>query len=67
VLSGPAPFSLILGNATAADVRVGDRIIDVAAIAKGNVARFDLDPDALPATIDEDAQSSPAPGGDPSG
>jgi len=67
VLSGPPPFSLILGNATAADVRVGDRIIDVAAIAKGNVARFDLDPDALPATIDEDAQSSPAPGGDPSG
>ena len=65
VLSGSPPFSLILGNAAAAEVRVGARVIDLAAIAKGNVARFDLDPESLPATVDADSGSNPAPSGNP--
>jgi cytoskeleton protein RodZ len=47
VLQGEPPYSLILGNASVVEMRVGDRPFDVRAIAKGNVARFDFDPAQL--------------------
>ncbi len=62
VLAGRAPFSLILGNAAAAEVQVGGRVFDITAIAQGNVARFDLDPAELPAADD----AAPAADADPS-
>jgi cytoskeleton protein RodZ len=44
VLGGQAPYSIILGNAAAVELTIGGEPFDVKAIARGNVARFDLDP-----------------------
>lgn len=54
VLDGEPPFSLILGNAAAASVEVGGQPFDVRAIARGNVARFQLDPAEFVATARAD-------------
>jgi cytoskeleton protein RodZ len=48
VLGGTPPYSLILGNAAAVTVTVKGARIDLTRLAKGNVARFKLDPDQLP-------------------
>ncbi len=55
VLEGTPPYSLILGNAAAVELEVGGRPFDVRAIAKGNVARFELDPAAEAARNETDA------------
>ena len=44
VLGGEPPYSLVIGNASAVTMTVGGTPFDVRAIAKGNVARFELDP-----------------------
>jgi cytoskeleton protein RodZ len=44
VLGGEPPYSLVIGNASAVSMTVGGAPFDVRAIAKGNVARFELDP-----------------------
>ena len=43
VLGGEPPYSLIIGNASAIEMEIGGAPFDVAAIARGNVARFTLD------------------------
>jgi cytoskeleton protein RodZ len=48
VLGGTPPYSLILGNASAVTVTVKGSPFDLNRVAKGNVARFKLDPAALP-------------------
>ncbi len=55
VLGGEPPYSLVIGNASAVAMTVGGAPFDVRAIAKGNVARFELDP--------ADIASAPAGGG----
>jgi cytoskeleton protein RodZ len=60
VLGGEPPYSLIIGNASAIDMRVGDRPFDVAAIARGNVARFTLDADAIAAAASTNNTADPA-------
>jgi cytoskeleton protein RodZ len=62
VLGGEPPYSLIIGNASAVDMRVGSQPFDVAAIARGNVARFTLDADAITAA----ATAAPGDAADPS-
>jgi cytoskeleton protein RodZ len=52
-LGGEPPYSLIIGNASAVQMEIGGAPFDVAAIARGNVARFTLDA----ATIAEAAGS----------
>lgn len=47
VLGGEPPYSLVLGNAAGVELTVGGKPFDVRAIAKGNVARFNLDPAEL--------------------
>ncbi len=47
VLGGQPPYSIILGNATAVELTVNGKPFDVEAVARGNVARFDLDPASL--------------------
>jgi cytoskeleton protein RodZ len=42
-LGGEPPYSLIIGNASAVQMEIGGAPFDVAAIARGNVARFTLD------------------------
>jgi len=54
VLGGEPPYSLIIGNASAVEMEIGGAPFDVAAIARGNVARFTLDA----ATIAEVAGSN---------
>lgn len=44
VLGGQGPYSMILGNAAAVELTIDGEPFDVEAIARGNVARFDLDP-----------------------
>jgi cytoskeleton protein RodZ len=53
VLGGEPPYSLVIGNASVTEITVGGRPFDVRAVAKGNVARFELDPAALPQAADE--------------
>ena len=48
VLGGKPPYSLIIGNASAVQVRIAGAPFDLNAVAKGNVARFTLDPENLP-------------------
>ena len=43
-IQGEPPYSLVIGNAAAATIMVGDNRLDLDAIATGNVARFELDP-----------------------
>jgi cytoskeleton protein RodZ len=48
VLGGTPPYSVILGNTAAVTITVGGAHFDVDAIARGNVARFTLDPAQIP-------------------
>jgi len=48
VLEGTPPYSMILGNAAAVSITVGGAPFDLSDIARGNVARFTLDPAQLP-------------------
>ncbi|KAA6183311.1 helix-turn-helix domain-containing protein [Thiohalocapsa marina] len=48
ILGGEPPYSLVIGNAVATEIRVGGQPFDVNAVARGNVARFELDPQQLP-------------------
>ncbi|MEA3638922.1 MAG: DUF4115 domain-containing protein [Lamprobacter sp.] len=43
-LSGTPPYSLVLGNAAAVELTVAGQPFDLSSIARGNVARFQLDP-----------------------
>ena len=44
VLLGEPPYSIILGNAAAARITVGDEPYDFSKLSRGNVARFTLNP-----------------------
>lgn len=44
VLAGEPPYKLVIGNAQAVSITVDGKPFDLAAHAKGNVARFTLDP-----------------------
>ena len=44
VLGGQPPYKLVIGNAEAVSITVNGRPFDLAPYAKGNVARFTLDP-----------------------
>jgi cytoskeleton protein RodZ len=48
VLEGTPPYSVILGNAAAVRITVAGEPFDLEGIARGNVARFTLDPERLP-------------------
>lgn len=48
VLDGKPPYSIIIGNASAVQITVAGKPFDLNAIARGNVARFTLDPTQLP-------------------
>jgi len=59
VLGGEPPYSLIIGNAAAVEMEIGGEPFDVAAIARGNVARFNLDAaDIAAAAADDDAAAA---------
>ncbi len=61
VLGGEPPYSLVIGNASAVTMTVGGAPFDVRAIAKGNVARFELDPaDIVAAPAGIGAAASPS-------
>ena len=60
VLGGEPPYSLILGNAQAVDMQIGGQPFDVAAIAKGNVARFTLDAAAFAAAARPGSAEAPS-------
>lgn len=47
-LEGKPPYSVIIGNAAAVRITVAGEPFDVSSIARGNVARFSLDPTKLP-------------------
>ena len=44
VLGGQPPYKVVIGNAKAVDISVDGKPFDLAPYAKGNVARFTLDP-----------------------
>lgn len=44
IIEGTPPYSLVLGNAAAVELTVGGEPFDLRSIARGNVARFELDP-----------------------
>ena len=44
VLGGQPPYKMVNGNAKAVTISVNGRPFDLAPYAKGNVARFTLDP-----------------------
>lgn len=44
VLGGTPPYKLVIGNAKAVDISIDGQPFDVMRYAKGNVARFTLDP-----------------------
>ncbi|MBK1722350.1 RodZ domain-containing protein [Thiocystis violacea] len=46
VLTGEPPYKLVIGNAAATQLLVGDKPLDLGSRAQGNVARFSLDPKA---------------------
>ncbi|EXJ14643.1 RodZ domain-containing protein [Imhoffiella purpurea] len=46
VLTGEPPYKLVIGNAAATRMTVGGEDFDVQRRARGNVARFSLDPEA---------------------
>jgi cytoskeleton protein RodZ len=48
LLGGEPPYSVILGNTAAASITVDGEPFDLAPYARGNVARFTLDPAARP-------------------
>lgn len=43
-LEGTPPYSLVIGNAAAVELSIGGEPFDLKSVARGNVARFDLDP-----------------------
>ena len=43
-LAGEPPYSLVIGNAAAVELSVGGAPYDLRSVARGNVARFELDP-----------------------
>lgn len=43
-LDGQPPYSLVIGNAAAVELTVGGAPYDLRSVARGNVARFELDP-----------------------
>lgn len=43
-LAGEPPYSLVIGNAAAAKLTVAGQPFDLTSVARGNVARFKLDP-----------------------
>jgi len=47
-LEGKPPYSVIIGNAAAVRITVAGEPFDVSSVARGNVARFTLDPTKLP-------------------
>ena len=47
VLGGTPPYTVVVGNASAVEVTVNGQPFDVARLARGNVARFKLDPDTV--------------------
>jgi cytoskeleton protein RodZ len=47
ILEGPAPYNVILGNATAVELRINGQLIDLSPYSRGNVARFALNPAEL--------------------
>jgi cytoskeleton protein RodZ len=49
-LDGEPPYSLVIGNAAAVEMTVGGTPYDVRAVARGNVARFEIDPRNLDST-----------------
>jgi len=46
-LEGPAPYSVVLGNVAAAELRIDGQRIDLTRYSRGNVARFTLNPAEL--------------------
>lgn len=46
VLGGEPPYKLVIGNAAATRLSIGDKPFDLESRARGNVARFSLDPEA---------------------
>jgi len=44
VLTGEPPYKLVIGNAAATRMTIGDKPFDIESRARGNVARFSLDP-----------------------
>lgn len=48
VLAGTPPYSVIIGNAAAVRITVDGKPFGLEGIARGNVARFTLDPERLP-------------------
>ena len=46
-LAGEPPYSLVIGNAAAVEMTIGGTPYDVRAVARGNVARFEIDPREL--------------------
>jgi cytoskeleton protein RodZ len=44
VLGGQPPYKMVIGDAQAVSIRVNGQPFDLAPYAKGNVARFTLDP-----------------------
>lgn len=46
-LGGTPPYSLVLGNAAAVELTVAGQPYDLDAVARGNVARFQLDPSQI--------------------
>ncbi len=48
-LGGEPPYSLVIGNAAAAELTVAGQPYDLDSVARGNVARFQLDPSAFSA------------------
>jgi cytoskeleton protein RodZ len=47
VLGGIPPYSVILGNSPMVQISVKGKELDLAALSRGNVARFTLDPNSL--------------------
>lgn len=48
LLGGKPPYSLIIGNAAAAQILVDGQPFDFKSVVRGNVARFSLDPASRP-------------------
>jgi len=46
-IEGEPPYSLVLGNAAAVELIVAGEPYDLASVARGNVARFELDPTSI--------------------
>jgi cytoskeleton protein RodZ len=44
VLGGEPPYQLVIGNARAVTIEINGEPFDISRFAKGNVARFTLDP-----------------------